>query len=144
MPYGGDSIGSVRKVAFCEFLGLARRKLDLRLASKWLAVKVDPQRRRGVPATGLSDTMENDVTGRNRTGSHSEVITPLWKVPTVARILGLCNSQVYRMADRGQLPCVRWECPGNGTEKPRTTLRFEPERIRAWIEKHRVEGHGKR
>jgi hypothetical protein len=84
--------------------------------------------------------MEYDLTDSDRMGSHSEVITPLWKASTVARILGCCNAQVYRMAERGQLPCIRWECPGSGTEKPRAALRFEPEQIREWIKRHRVEG----
>jgi len=43
---------------------------------------------------------------------------------------------VYKMADRGQLPCIRWECPGEGERKPRAMLRFKKEDIFKFIEKH--------
>jgi hypothetical protein len=43
------------------------------------------------------------------------------------------------LADRGQLPCVRWECPGEGKRK-KTTVRFELAAIRAFIEPHRKNG----
>jgi len=46
-------------------------------------------------------------------------IEPLLNASEVAGILGCSRALVYRMADRGQLPCVRWECPGEGTKKPR-------------------------
>lgn len=55
----------------------------------------------------------------------------------VQKILRCSLASVYKMAERGQLPCVRWPCPGDGPEKARTALRFEPERIRDWIEEHR-------
>ncbi len=57
----------------------------------------------------------------------------------VKRILRCSLPLVYKMADRGQLPCVRWECPGEGKRK-KTTVRFEPEAIRAFIEAHRRNG----
>ncbi len=56
----------------------------------------------------------------------------------VQKILRCSLASVYKMAERGQLPCVRWACPGDGTEKVRTALRFDPERIRDWIEEHSV------
>jgi len=65
----------------------------------------------------------------------------LLKAKDVQRMLGVSLAMVYHMAERGQLPCVRWKCPGEGTEKPRTALRFEPERIRLWIQEHRVDGN---
>lgn len=65
-------------------------------------------------------------------------IKPLLKASDVARILGCSRALVYRLAERGQLPCVRWECPGKGTKKPRSLVRFELERIREFVEDHRV------
>jgi hypothetical protein len=56
----------------------------------------------------------------------------------VKRILKCSLPLVYKMAERGQLPCVRWECPGNG-DKKKFTLRFETEAIRHFIDKHRKE-----
>ena len=54
----------------------------------------------------------------------------------VKKILRCSLPLVYRMADRGQLPCVRWECPGVGKRK-KSMVRFSPEDIREFIEKHR-------
>jgi hypothetical protein len=54
----------------------------------------------------------------------------------VARVLKVSLPFVYKMADRGQLACVRWECPGVG-EKKKTTVRFELEAVRLFIEHHR-------
>ena len=52
----------------------------------------------------------------------------------VHKILKVSLPLVYRMADRGQLPCVRWDCPGEGTEKPRTMVRFKMTDIQEFIE----------
>ena len=57
----------------------------------------------------------------------------------VARLLKVSLPLVYKMADRGQLPCVRWPCPGLG-EKKKTMVRFEMEAIRQFIEEHRTSG----
>ena len=54
----------------------------------------------------------------------------------VHKILKVSLPLVYRMADRGQLPCVRWNCPGEGTEKPRTMVRFKLADIQEFIENH--------
>jgi len=54
----------------------------------------------------------------------------------VARLLKVSLPLVYKMADRGQLPCVRWECPGVG-EKRKTTVRFELDAVRLFIEHQR-------
>jgi excisionase family DNA binding protein len=61
-----------------------------------------------------------------------ELLTP----KDVQKILKCSLPLVYKMADRGQLPCVRWECPGNGGKKPRTTVRFKLSDVQAFIEKH--------
>jgi hypothetical protein len=54
----------------------------------------------------------------------------------VMRILKCSLPLVYKMAERGQLPCVRWECPGRGEEKPRTMVRFKLDDVMTFIEKH--------
>jgi hypothetical protein len=40
------------------------------------------------------------------------------------------------MAARKQLPCVRWEAMGDGTEKPRTVVRFRERDIEKFINDH--------
>lgn len=77
----------------------------------------------------------------------SEIITteqPFLKEPMetllnpkeVKRLLKCSLPLVYKMADRGQLPCVRWECPGEGDKKPRTMVRFKMDDILQFIESH--------
>jgi predicted DNA-binding transcriptional regulator AlpA len=65
-----------------------------------------------------------------------EEMEELLDAKQVKRILRCSLPLVYRMAERGQLPCIRWECPGNGTRK-KTLVRFELQAIRAFIENHR-------
>jgi predicted DNA-binding transcriptional regulator AlpA len=57
----------------------------------------------------------------------------------VKKLLRVSLPLVYKMAERGQLPCIRWECPGNGSRK-KTVVRFEQEAIRSFLEKHRRNG----
>ena len=54
----------------------------------------------------------------------------------VRKLLKCSLPLVYRMAERGQLPCVRWKCPGIGTEKPRTMVRFRKEDVFDFINSH--------
>ena len=54
----------------------------------------------------------------------------------VRRLLRCSLPLVYKMAERGQIPCIRWECPGEGLKKARTMLRFKRSDIWAFIEKH--------
>ena len=54
----------------------------------------------------------------------------------VRRMLKCSLPLVYKMAERGQLPCVRWECPGEGKSKPRTMVRFKQSDIMQFVEKH--------
>ena len=60
----------------------------------------------------------------------------LFDANQVRSLLACSLALVYRMAERGQLPCVRWECPGEGRKKPRTTVRFKREDVFDFIEKH--------
>ena len=54
----------------------------------------------------------------------------------VKRILKCSLPLIYRMAERGQIPCVRWDCPGEGAVKPRTVVRFKQEDIENFIKSH--------
>ncbi len=62
----------------------------------------------------------------------NELLTP----KDVQKLLRCSLPLVYKMAARGQLPCVRWECPGEGKEKPRTMVRFKKQDVFAFIEQH--------
>ena len=54
----------------------------------------------------------------------------------VKQILKCSLPLIYKLAERKQLPCVRWECPGEGDKKPRTMVRFKKEDVLNFIEKH--------
>ena len=54
----------------------------------------------------------------------------------VKRILRCSLPLVYKLAERGQIPCVRWESPGEGTKKRRTVVRFKKDDIIDFIESH--------
>lgn len=60
----------------------------------------------------------------------------LFDANDVRRLLRCSLPLVYKMAQRGQLPCIRWECPGKGNEKQRTMIRFKRKDIFDFIEKH--------
>ncbi len=57
----------------------------------------------------------------------------LEKAKTIAKKLRCSPSQVYEMAERGDLPCVRFP---RGPGKTRSSVRFDPEAIERWISKH--------
>lgn len=65
-----------------------------------------------------------------------ENIEPLLDPKEVRHLLRCSLPLVYKLASRGQLPCVRWECPGKGEEKPRTMVRFKLSDVQGFIEKH--------
>ena len=54
----------------------------------------------------------------------------------VKKILKCSLPLVYKLAERNQLPCVRWECPGEGDKKPRTMVRFKQSDVFDFIENH--------
>ena len=64
-----------------------------------------------------------------------EILSP----KEIRKILKCSLPLVYKMADRGQLACVRWDCAGTG-ERKKTTVRFELEAIRFFIEHDRQDG----
>ena len=55
----------------------------------------------------------------------------------VAKLLNVSIPLIYRMADRGQLPCVSWPCVGEGEKRARNTVRFDLAEIIDFINKHR-------
>ncbi len=63
-------------------------------------------------------------------------LEPLLTAKDVKKLLSCSLPLVYKMADRGQLPCVRWECPGPGEEKPRTMVKFKQSDVIKFIDKH--------
>ena len=67
--------------------------------------------------------------------SNNEIET-LLHAKEVKAILSCSLPLVYKLADRGQLPCVRWECPGEGKKKPRTMVKFKRADVIEFIEKH--------
>ena len=56
----------------------------------------------------------------------------LLKPTQAAKILNVSRPYIYKMADKGLLPCVRW--PGTGDK---TVIRFLMDDILKFIEDHR-------
>ena len=54
----------------------------------------------------------------------------------VKKILRCSLPLVYKMAERGQIPCIRWACPGKGTDKPRKMLRFRLKDVMGFIDQN--------
>ena len=60
-------------------------------------------------------------------------IPELLTAQDVKKILKCSLPLVYKMAERSQIPCVRWPAPGDGTRK-KTVIRFKLEDVRKFIE----------
>ena len=65
-----------------------------------------------------------------------QTIDPLLTAQEVKRLLKCSLPLVYKLAERGQVPCVRWECPGEEGKKSRTMVRFKQNDVLAFIESH--------
>lgn len=63
-------------------------------------------------------------------------IEPLLNARDVSKILHCSVPHVYKMADRGQLPCIRWESASNGERRPRTVVRFKISDVFNFLEAH--------
>ena len=63
-----------------------------------------------------------------------ESIPELLTAKDIQRILKCSLPLIYKLAERGQLPCVRWSAEGPGTLKPRTVVRFKKSDVLAFIE----------
>ncbi len=62
-------------------------------------------------------------------------IKELLNAQDVKRLLKCSLPLVYKMANQGRIPCVRWECPGKG-KRAKTMLRFKKSDVINFIEKH--------
>jgi excisionase family DNA binding protein len=56
-------------------------------------------------------------------------IEPLIDAKAAAKLFGVCERMVYAMAQRGELPCVRFA---------KRVVRFDRSDILAWIDRHKV------
>jgi len=63
---------------------------------------------------------------------------PLLDAKEVKKILRCSLPLIYKMADRGQIPCVRIPCTGD--KNPKRLLRFKKADILGFIEKHYENG----
>ena len=70
----------------------------------------------------------------------SKHLDPLLTAKDVKRLLGVSLPLVYLMAERKQLSCVRWDCPGQGGKRKRQTLRFRLTDVIAFIDRHSTNG----
>jgi predicted DNA-binding transcriptional regulator AlpA len=61
---------------------------------------------------------------------------PLLDAKEVQHILKCSLPYVYKLVERGQIPCCRWACPGDGKDKPRSMVRFKKADILEFIEAH--------
>jgi hypothetical protein len=66
----------------------------------------------------------------------AQKIEPLLDAKEVKRLLKCSLPFVYKLACEGRIPCVRLECPGEGTAKLRTMVRFKLQDVIALIEEH--------
>jgi predicted DNA-binding transcriptional regulator AlpA len=60
---------------------------------------------------------------------------PLLDAKEVKRLLRCSLPLIYKMAERGQIPCVRIPCPGKG-ELKKSVLRFKKVDVIRFIDKH--------
>jgi predicted DNA-binding transcriptional regulator AlpA len=58
----------------------------------------------------------------------------LIKAPEVAKIGNVSRVLVYKWAERGQLPHVRIECPGDGKIKKNWVVRFRRDDVQKFFE----------
>lgn len=61
-----------------------------------------------------------------------ELLTP----KETAKIFKCSLAMIYKMADRGQLPCFKIPCLGDGVEKPRSMLRFKFDDVVNFLKDH--------
>jgi len=58
---------------------------------------------------------------------------PLLDAKQVKHLLKVSLPLVYKLADQGRLPCVRIPCPGEGTKKTRTLVRFKLDDVTEFV-----------
>jgi excisionase family DNA binding protein len=62
-------------------------------------------------------------------------VEPLLTAKEVKTLLKCSLPLVYKLADRGQLSCVRWDCPGEG-KREKSVVRFKKSDVLEFVEKH--------
>jgi excisionase family DNA binding protein len=73
------------------------------------------------------------LTAPNSESGPVKGIEPLLTAKDVKRVLNVALPTVYKMVERGQLPCIQWESNGPGSK---TTVRFRKQDILNFIESH--------
>jgi hypothetical protein len=68
----------------------------------------------------------------------NKMLEPLLDAKQVKAILRCSLPLVYKMAARGQLPCVQWECSGAVNKRSRTMIRFKKTDIIKFMELNSV------
>lgn len=63
-------------------------------------------------------------------------IDNLMDAKQVRQVLKISLPLVYKLAERGEIPCVRWKCSGEGKKKPRTMVRFKQKDVFDFVENH--------
>lgn len=71
-----------------------------------------------------------------QSGDQRKFDEDLMNAHELQRLLKCSLPLIYKMAERGQIPCVRWECPGEGGKKPRFMVRFKRQDVFNFIESH--------
>ena len=64
------------------------------------------------------------------------ITEPLLDAKEVKRLLKCSLPLVYKLAQRGQIPCVRIPCPKYGEKRAKTIVRFKKDDVLMLIEKH--------
>jgi len=65
-----------------------------------------------------------------------KTIEPLLDAKEVKKLLRCSLPWIYKAANRGLIPCIKIPCPGNGSQREKTMVRFKREDIFRFIEKH--------
>ncbi|UCE52499.1 MAG: helix-turn-helix domain-containing protein [Desulfobacterales bacterium] len=65
-------------------------------------------------------------------------IEPLLNARDVSIRLRCSLPLVYKMADRGQLPCIRWQCLSANGKRTKTMVRFREADIEEFLEANYV------
>lgn len=68
--------------------------------------------------------------------ANMNTVTGLMDAKDVRKMLKVSLAYVYKLADEGRIACVRIPCPGEGTKKDRTLVRFKIEDVHRFIEEH--------
>ena len=84
----------------------------------------------------LIKTVFNKLKSLISSGLPEAMTEPLLDAKDVKRLLRISLPLVYKLAKENRLPCIRIPCPGKGTEKPRTILRFKQRDVFDFIENH--------